>query len=181
MVKNKRYVFVGIQGSGKTTACLKVAIASKKRIMVLDDVVHEAYSSFERISQDDIATWKGQNCVVDLVNLDDALIQIGYHQANVFLIIEDSARYIESHVSNAVKTICINHRKINIDIAFMFHFLGEVPPYICKVFNRMVVFKTGDNMEVKQQKFLEWHTIVEKHKKVMKSKDANACCVIDKG
>lgn len=181
MALNKLYLFIGGRGTGKTTACLKVAKASRKKNMVMDDVVHPAYNGFERISVNDVASWKGSNCIVNVTDLDEALRAIGYNQSNVFCTIEDSSRFIGSNISGAVKTFIINHRKINADIAFMFHSLKEVPPYLATNYNKMVLFKTGDNTEVNQPKWLDWKLIKAKHEKIMKSKNNNDCVVIDKG
>lgn len=181
MALNRLYLFIGGRGTGKTTACLKVAKASGKRIIILDDVVHPAYESFDRISVKDIANYKGNNCVVNINDLDVSLMDIGRYQSNIFCTIEDSSRFIGSNISKAVRTFIINHRKINADIAFMFHSLKEVPPYLATNYNKMVLFKTGDNTEVNQPKWLDWNLIKSRHQKVMKSKSYNDCVVIDKG
>lgn len=178
--QNKRFLLIGINGSGKTTAALTLAKASGKKIVVLDDVVHPAYTGFDVITVEQLPRWKGTNCVVIIEDIQVAIDAVWDNLANAFIIIEDSARFLRSNMPQRVMVFVINHRKQNFDVAFMFHYLGEVPPYLCKIYNRMVLFKTGDNMEVKQQKWLDWHVILEKHKKVMKSKNNNDCVVISR-
>ncbi len=178
--QNKRFLLIGINGSGKTTTALKLAKASGKKIIVLDDIVHPAYSDFDIITVQQLPRWKGTNCVLIIEDIEAAINAVWHNLANAFVIIEDSGRFMNSNIPSSVKTFIINHRKNNFDVAFMFHYLGEVPPYLCKVYNRMVLFKTGDNMTVKQPKWLDWHVITEKHKKVMKSSNINDCVVISR-
>lgn len=67
------------------------------------------------------------------------------YQRNAFIIFEDAAKYISPNVSEDCKGFIIDKRKRNFDIAFMFHTLADVPPYIARNWQAMVLFKTQDD------------------------------------
>jgi len=41
----------------------------------------------------------------------------------------------------------------------MFHSLSDIPPYLCKNYNTLIIFKVDDNLDVPQRKFNQWELI----------------------
>lgn len=163
----------GEKGVGKSTQVLKYAIATGKKIIVLDNVHNAVYVGFERIKQGDLRTWNGTKCIVEIDRFDDALRDVSLYQRNAFIISEDSRRFMSSNISKAVETFIIDHRKFNFDVAFMFHSLKRVPPGICEMYTHLMLFKTKDNLDVVQKKWDEWHLILPIAQKIRKQKDFN--------
>lgn len=146
-----------------------------RKIIVIDDSDHPAYLNFKVWEIEDLYKWKTGNIRVILDDPEKAMTTINKVCSNAFVILEDSAKYLSGNISRPVKSFIIDHRKRNFDLLLMFHFLGDVPPYLAKMYNNMILFKTGDNMKVVQKKFANWHTISEKSLRINKHKNFNYC------
>ena len=177
---NECFLIVGTLGVGKTTVTLELAKATQKRIIVLDDVVHKAYADFDKISNDDLKHKTTGNCVVMMDDFDLTLHTLANTQRNACIIVEDAGRYMSSNISMELKRFIINHRKFNFDVFFMFHYLNEVPPYLCKQYSTMLLFKTGDNLAKEQAKWSNWETIKTRALKVKKHKSFNHFEIVTK-
>lgn len=170
---NRLLLSVGEKGVGKSTITLEFAVETGKRIIVLDNVFNQVYTDFERIKREQLPTWRGARCIVEIDDFDMCLRDLSLYQRNAFIISEDSRRYLSANVSKAVETFIIDHRKFNFDVAFMFHSLKAVPPKICEMYTHVLLFKTKDNLEEKQPKWMEWHLITPIAEKVRKQKNHN--------
>ena len=170
---NECLLVIGRKGCGKTTIALELARVTQKKIIVFDDLVHPAYSSFDRIECNELTKPLKGNTVVFIEDLDVAIQKTVATQRNAAIIIEDSARFISSNISVSVKTLIINHRKFNFDLFFMFHSFTDVPPYLCKMYTGIVLFKVGDNLDKEQAKWSNWHKIKAVASKVNKHKSFN--------
>ena len=170
---NECLLVIGRKGCGKTTITLELAKVTGKKIITLDDLVHPAYKSFDTVDCNDLTKPLKGNTVVFIEDLDIALQKISHTQRNAAIIIEDSARFISSNISASVRTFIINHRKFNFDIFFMFHSLTDVPPYLCKNYTGIVLFKVGDNLDKEQTKWSNWQHIKSIASKVNKHKSFN--------
>jgi len=172
---NRCLLCVGRRGTGKTTIALKLANSSGKRIIVVDTDDHPTYADFPIIPLSLLPTWRGNKGRVIDSNTDEVFRLINLYQSNAFIIAEDAAKYVNGNVQKAVKAFIIDHRKRNFDLLLMFHFLSDVPPYIAKQYDVMILFKTGDNLHVTQNKFANWHTIAKKLERILKHKSFNYC------
>ena len=180
---NKLYLFIGSQGTGKTTICREFAnaflnLSAQNKIIVVDTDAHPFYNDYTVVNIDELAMCKSK--LIRCEDADDSILfnELNTFQRNAFIIFEDAAKYISSNVSTALKRCIIDKRKRNFDLAFMFHSFSDVPPYIAKNYQAIILFKTGDNYEVKQPKFSNWHTIKEAAMKLQKDKNFNAHTVI---
>jgi hypothetical protein len=176
--RNLCLLIVGRKFTGKTTIALELAAASGKAVIIVDTDEHPTYAEVPIVPLEKLKTWKGTICRVIERNTDQVFAVLNEHQANAFIIFEDAAKYIDSNVQRVVRAFIIDHRKRNFDIAFMFHFLADVPPYICKQYDRMLLFKTGDSLD-RQAKFANWHSIAAKMQRINAHKDFHHCDLID--
>jgi hypothetical protein len=86
------------------------------------------------------------------------------------VIFEDARRYIEPTIQKPIRQGIVEHRNKNVDLVFMFHNLKDVPPYLCSMFNSLVLFKTNDNvLKAPQNKYSNWDEIITVHERVMKN------------
>lgn len=169
---NEVFLFIGKLGTGKTTRALLLAKAMKKKIIIYDQIDHPAMSNIQIVNDEQLKRFNGEICryIGHLETFVDLMLK---YQSNAVVLFEDSSRYISSNLEKFMKSFIVEHRKVNFDLIFMFHFLSDVPPYMCKQYSKMFLFKTGDNPEVKQPKFANWHKILEKLKKVLSHKQFN--------
>ena len=177
--RNKMYVIAGRKFTGKTTVTLALAKKTGKKICALDTDDHPAYNDFKLTRLEDLHKWKDGNIKVIISDPGDAMTILNKHCSNAFIIGEDAGKYITPNVRQDVRAFIIDHRKRNFDLALMFHFLGDIPPYICKQYDHMILFKTGDNLEVRQNKFANWHVIAAKAERIKKNADMHYCEKID--
>lgn len=172
---NKCYLCVGRKGTGKTTIAQQLAKVSGKKICVIDTDDHPSYAAYDLYQPQNLHKWKTGNIRVITSEPERVMYLVNRHCSNAFIIIEDAAKILSANVSRPVKAFIIDHRKRNFDLLLMFHFLQDVPPYVAKQYDHMVLFKTGDNMDVKQNKFANWHTISAKAKRILKNPSFNYC------
>jgi hypothetical protein len=143
-------LFVGRKKTGKTTLAKKLAATQHSKVLCIHTFPHPAYaedpnykrllaSQFHRFTTGKAIAW-------DMPPLDllaAAMAQIH----NAFVICEDSTKYIRSNVSNDVINAIIDHRNKGLDLVFMFHSLLDVPPFLARNYNRMVLFKTDERQD----------------------------------
>lgn len=172
---NKSYLCVGRKGTGKTTIAIKLAAATGKKICVIDTDDHPSYKDFPLYDAANLHKWKSGNIRIVTSEPEHVLDLVNKNCSNAFIIIEDAAKIVTANVQRPVKSFIIDHRKRNFDILMMFHFLGDVPPYVAKQYDYMILFKTGDSLHVAQNKFANWHTIVTKLERILKNKSFNYC------
>lgn len=139
-------LFVGKRGCGKTTTAIKIAESTGKRILVVNTDNNDAYKDFEIVPLQNLITWKGKKGIVITTDALQALEIINQYQKNIFVICDDTQKYIGSSVEKEARNFIINHRMNNIDVVFMYHTLKFVPPYIAMQFNQIVLFKTTDTV-----------------------------------
>jgi len=187
---NNLIVGVGERGTGKTTDALELAYAQKKRIIAVDKEKHPRYinEGFTLIT--------GAGCITKLLGYIDTqehlYIVHSYPEkilevldkcfSNAFVILEDSAQYLPEKIRNGSveKAFIANCRKRNFDVVFMFHYLAEVPDYLCKNYDYIVLHKTGDPLNISLRRFPNWHVILAAMQKVANAKDYNYSIVIPK-
>jgi len=167
---NQIIIVAGRRGSGKTTFAKKLVSCSPLKALVLDTFDHPDYRNLKQIQPDQLPRWKAGN--VRLFNGDPVencqLIFNTVH--NSMVVFEDARRYIEPTIQKPIRQGIVEHRNKNVDLIFMFHNLKDVPPYLCSMYNSLVLFKTNDNMKVRQEKYSNWDEISEVHNRVMANK-----------
>ena len=173
---NILYLFIGQRGCGKTTLAeqlkqIFLKLNTGNKCIVVDTTPHPFYKDYTTVNLDELATCKDTLIRCEDANDSELFDVLNATQTNAFVIFEDARKYISSNVSRALRSCVIDMRKRNFDFVFMFHTLNDVPPYLAENFDKIVLYKTGDNYEKNQPKFSQWHKIKEAGLKVQKSKN----------
>lgn len=171
---NETILIIGRRQTGKTTftkeKLVKPVISRGGRVLVQDTFDHPSYREFKELHPSRIAEWnhaakegmfrmfKGK----PIENMD-AVFTSCY---DLFFILEDAAKYINSNLPGNIRQGFIDHRNRGIDIAIMFHNFSDVAPYIVKMCNRIVLFRTNDNLLIPQNKFYNWEEIKERQQRI---------------
>jgi uridine kinase len=177
---NRLMLFVGQRGTGKTTLANNIAAATGKKIIVIDTDLHPFYTDYETITIEHLKTWEGEKCRVIDESTDEVLQVLDRYQSNACVLMEDVPKYMGSNLNESEKRFVINMRKRNFDVIMMFHSLSDIPPYLCKNYNDLVIFKVDDNISVPQRKFNNWDKIRDVVVRVNKHKLYNYCEVLTK-
>lgn len=164
---NKIILLIGRRGCGKTTFCKELIKKSPLKTVVLDTFDHPDYRYLPPVRIDEIHRWKNGHCRVISGDPVENLQKLFNKVHNAMIVAEDSRRYIEPTVQKPVRQGIVEHRNRNIDLIFMFHSLKDVPPYICSMHNDVVLFKTNENVDIRQDKWSNWDTLAAAHKRVM--------------
>lgn len=172
---NRCILAIGRKGTGKSTIARRIAEVSRKKTLVLDTDDHPDYAAFELWDPANLHKWKTGNIRIITSEPEIALQEINRKASNAFVICEDAAKYINANIQKEVKSFIIDHRKRNFDLLMMFHFLADVPPYVAKQYDFMLLFKTGDSLAVSQNKFANWHTILNKLQRINAHPSFNYC------
>lgn len=180
---NILYLFIGVRGCGKTTLAeqlkqIFLKLNEKNKCIVVDTTPHPFYADYTTVSIEDLATCKDQLIRCEDANDSELFDVLNKYQSNAFVIFEDARKYISSNVSRSLRSCVIDMRKRNFDFVFMFHSLKDVPPYLAENYDKIVLYKTGDNFDEKQPKFSNWQRIKEAGLQLQKSKDHHAHKVI---
>ncbi len=181
VVLNKKYLFVGATGTGKTTLALLMVAKSKKRLILVDVVNNPAYRNLPLVALNDIATYsQTKSFRIITAEPEKALELLDKYHANAFIICEDCGSYMLPNLCNEVTRFLKYHRHRNFDLIMMFHNYIEVPPGVCRMWDFLIVLKT---QLPKQQlyKFSNWDTIVNALEIVNKNKSYNHYLIIPNG
>lgn len=179
--RNYSILFIGKRFCGKTTMALAFAEKSGKRIIVVNTDRHPAYTVFEEITPEQLKNWDGQKCVVYCED-DEKAMQVAdilnKYQANAFVLFEDAQKYISQNPSKQFIRLVINHRMRNFDIAFMYHSLKLVPPFIAANYEMMFLFQTSDGTVNLNSKYANWEYIDSRRRVINAHKNVHYCEVI---
>jgi energy-coupling factor transporter ATP-binding protein EcfA2 len=174
---------IGKPGTGKTTVTMEIAKQLQdetgRKIIVVDTDFHPSYSNIKQVPLHKLKTWNGSICKIVESDIDLVCDRLRKYQRNAFIMFEDASKYVEPNLTNSQKRFVIDYRKCNFDVAFMFHYLGDVPPRLCKMYNQVLLFKTEDDLTVKQPKFSNWHIISKVAQSVKQHPNFNYCEAIE--
>jgi hypothetical protein len=168
---NETILIIGRRQTGKTTFTKEKLIARQsQKTLVVDTFDHPSYREFKELHPDRIIEWqkkvqKGLYRVYQgnpISNLETLFTNV----YDAFLILEDAAKYLDSNIPRSVKQGFIDHRNRGLDLAIMFHNFSDVAPYIVKMCNRIVLFRTNDNLQIPQHKFYNWNEIEERQQRI---------------
>jgi hypothetical protein len=168
---NEIILLVGRRATGKTTFTKNLVKKIPMKTLLVDSFDHPDWrEGFTDKSIDDLYNWKSGNIRIYENDPQETLTTAFNICSNCVIVLEDCKRYIEPSVQKWLRKGIIEHRNRNIDLFFQFHSLNDVPPYIAGMHNRIVLFKTNDNMEKRMDKFSNWANIYDAHERIMKHK-----------
>lgn len=173
-------VICGRRGSGKTTFARKLATAGKKKILCIDLMDHPAYRDYGTMTPEMLPRWRAGNYRLFKGVPEDNLRMANQYAWNSTLILEDAARYINSTMPKETKALFVECKQRNQDIIIMYHALGEIPPYILKMYDILVLFPTDENVQSLKSRFYNHDKIMTAHRRLMAAKRPFHCEIISK-
>ena len=178
---NKKYLLVGLTGTGKTYTALQLAAKRKKRLIVVDEDNNPAYLKLPSVPLESVPTYSQSNSFrIITPDVPQALNYLDMYHANAFIIMEDCGKYLSANIDNDTNRFLKNHRHRNFDVAMMFHYLNEVPPRVCNMHDFLLLFKTGEDEKRSLTKFGNWHVIKQAVVQVAAAKDYHKFLIVPK-
>lgn len=170
---NEIILVAGRRATGKTVFTKKLLPMYPLKKLIVDMFDHPDYSSYgPSLKLEQLPAWnKGKkDARIFGYDFEEIMEVINKSVSNCVILFEDSRRYIQPNISISLRKLIIEHRNKNIDIIFQFHNLFDIPPYIAGMHNRLILFKTNDNMNKRLEKFSNWPEILVAHSDVMEHK-----------
>lgn len=156
----KVLIICGRKRTGKTTFTVEKLLANRKKVLVVDTYDHPAYrDGFAPIAADDVAKWKGRKRTFDRPPAE-TLVKVFDNCFDGVVLVEDAAKTLTGNVPVALKQGFGDNRNKGIDLILMFHSLDDIPPYICRMFDTLILFATDDDPDTRLDKFkIRWRKI----------------------
>jgi len=170
---------IGATGSGKTYFVKNDVIPKAKNLIVFDLYGDEYADIKEMYIINTVSQYKGGKARLvhdkkiyetktDLVN--SLLIDLTRLKDCTF-VFEDATIFLDSKRNNIVKDLLISKRHNNMSYVWLFHTLSEIPPYIFKGSNGVILHRTADLQTAILNKFKGNSKIINAYLNIDKSND----------
>lgn len=83
-------------------------------------------------------------------------IQLALLRKNTTIVIEEATIFFEGKTEEATRELIVNKHHDRNNIIFMFHSINAVPPRIAEMADKVVLFKTGDQVKNIERKFASY-------------------------
>lgn len=166
MTDQDRYNLVGIiigrRKSGKTTLMRKVIDSHYKKVLIIDTFDHPAYRDIPIMGIDKLKYWKKGIYRVLSKKMGEVMPVINDHVNNSLILFEDATKYLGGKLDDDVKEFIVDSKQKNLDLYFMFHGWGMVPPDLYRLLDTITMFKTRDSPVSKKMYIPNFEYLFEK-------------------
>ena len=164
-------IIVGINGTGKTTWCLKMfrLLARIRPVYIVHLGTEQAFNVFPKVSildrkqvsrikngiyqisahdhikdvaeTTDVVGWD-KDKQKEVVKRRDVFYFIFKNLHNAFVVFDDVRNLIGDNMTKSVEDLLINRRQKMLDLFFIFHGLNLIPPRLFDYYTLLIVFNT---------------------------------------
>lgn len=154
---NRVILIIGGRGSGKTVLGKNLqnyicAVQPTMYGLVVDTFDHPRYRSgyitihpgmIPRIAKMGRYRVFGSN-TFDIMN------EIQHSAKNACILFEDASKYIPANVPDEIRRFVLDSKQKNLDLIFMFHGFGFVPPALYRLVDGIYVLRTNDTPDTRK-------------------------------
>ncbi len=138
-------IIIGKRKSGKTTLMKNIINSNNKKVLIVDTFNHPSYTDIPIMGLDKLKHWKKGTYRVISKKMIGVMTEINNHLSNALIVFEDATKYLDGQLDDDVKEFIIDSKQKNLDLYFMFHGWGMVPPDLYRLLDTITMFKTRDN------------------------------------
>ncbi len=176
--ENRVILIIGGRGSGKTTLGKNVMLQllntnPEMYGLVVDTFDHPAYrSGFVQITPKMLERIKTRACYrVFGSNTYDIMRSIEANCFNATILFEDASKYIYGTIPDETKKFILDSKQKNLDLIFMFHGFGFVPPALYRLVDGIFLLRTNDSPLTRKALIPCYTQIEAAYKRILASKD----------
>jgi len=154
-------IVVGRRGSGKTfftKMLFRIFLGRGMKVLIVDTFNHPSYnegdeaypSAVQRVMPHQVPSWKKGIYRMYGHDFDTEMLPALKDLRNTFIVFEDAKKYIRQHVQPELDSLLIDSKQKNIDMIFLYHSWGDVPPRLIKMADSIEVFRTADSPQIRK-------------------------------
>lgn len=137
----------------------------------MDTLDHPAYKEIPIMTTGQMKRWKTPTIYrIFGSNTDEILQTISNDLKNSLIIFEDASKYIRKNLQAEVRAFILDSKQKNLDMVFLFHGFGYVPPEMFRILDLITIFKT-DDPTYRKAEIIAFDQVKRVYDEVMKSKD----------
>ncbi len=162
---NKVSLIAGGRGVGKTNFIKKVLKASPiNKKLVIDTFDSPPWRTLETYDNPDgrmfeipvmpnnyLKSWKQGFYRLFSSSPERLFDDIEKHVTNAVIVFEDATKYLNGRLNDDVKRLVYDSKQKNLDLIFIFHSLGSIPPELVRAADTLTLFKTNEGMPNKDK------------------------------
>lgn len=164
-------IIIGGRGTGKTTFSQELMKDHPKKVLIVDTFNHPSYKHVPRIHPHQLKKWeKGIYRIwplKDSYTIEEILASIDSDLNNCMIFFEDALKYISGKLKPEERRFIIDSKQKNLDMLFLYHSYGQVPPDLYRFCDFVTVFKTNDNPTTRKNQIPVYDQIVHAYHDVM--------------
>lgn len=172
---NQIILIAGGRGTGKTTFALKLIQSSPKKSLIIDTLDHPTYRNYPVVTIDKLKLWKSGTYRIFEGNPVNIMNEVNRHVWNANIILEDAFKYLSPNMKKDEISLFIDCKQHNQDIIIMFHALAQIPPNLIRLSDKLVLFRTKENLSPKNNRFYNWDEIFFAHQRIMRHPNPHYC------
>lgn len=167
---------LGKRGSGKTTLIKQLIDEYQKqhphkKVLITDTLDHPAYRHVPAIKTDMIERWKGKGIYrVWDSDTDKMMGAIDKSLSGALVVFEDASKYIRGQLTPEVRRFILDSKQKDLDLIFMFHGFGYVPPEMWRVIDFVTIMRT-DNPATRKDYIMNYEAVSAAWQEVQAEKE----------
>jgi len=138
---------VGSNGTGKTTFLENNIIKGKSLIVTPDEIEYPNVRLIKNDSNLSKNIYEMSNTDIAKVIYEENLEKILRNFSNGTLVLDDCKTYLTSQTPATMRELYIRRRQRMVDVYFVAHSLRQIPPSAFDFANKLVYFKTMENLK----------------------------------
>lgn len=115
------------------------------KVIIVDTFDHPSYGDIPRCMARDLPRLRSGAVRVYGEDFDSEILPALQRVRNAFIVFEDCRKYIRQNLQRGIENLIIDSKQKNLDLFFLYHTWGYIPPGIIQMVDFLEVFPTSDS------------------------------------